>query len=151
MPYKERDITKQYFTIGEVADQFGVATSLIRFWETEFDELRPRKSKKGNRLFTQADVDTFRTIYHLVKERGYTIPGAREMMKQKGGQLKEKIDVIQSLEKVRGFLVSLKKEIDALIRKEPTNGRPLPRASPYPTSWHRPTTDAATDELRLVG
>ena len=119
MPYKERDITKQYFTIGEVAEQFGVATSLIRFWETEFDELRPRKSKKGNRLFTQADVDTFRTIYHLVKERGYTIPGAREMMKQKGGQLKEKIDVIQSLEKVRGFLVSLKKEIDAANKAEP--------------------------------
>jgi len=119
MPYKERDITKQYFTIGEVAEQFGVATSLIRFWETEFDELRPRKSKKGNRLFTQADVDTFRTIYHLVKERGYTIPGAREMLKQKGGQLKDKIDVIQSLEKVRGFLLSLKKEIDAANKAEP--------------------------------
>jgi DNA-binding transcriptional MerR regulator len=118
MPYKERDITKQYFTIGEVAEQFGVATSLIRFWETEFDELNPRKSKKGNRLFTQADVDTFRTIYHLVKERGYTIAGAREMLKQKGGQLKDKIDVIQSLEKVRGFLANLKKEIDAAQKPE---------------------------------
>ena len=104
--------------ISEVATPNCSATSLIRFWETEFDELRPRKSKKGNRLFTQADVDTFRTIYHLVKERGYTIPGAREMMKTKGGQLKDKIDVIQSLEKVRGFLVSLKKEIDAAGRAE---------------------------------
>ncbi|SNC62775.1 transcriptional regulator [Hymenobacter gelipurpurascens] len=114
MPYKERDIEKQYFTIGEVAAQFNVAPSLIRFWETEFEELRPRKSKKGNRLYTPQDIDTFRTIYHLVKERGYTIPGARDMLKQKGPQLKEKIDVIQSLEKVRGFLVTMKKELDAI-------------------------------------
>ncbi len=113
MPYKERDIEKQYFTIGEVAAQFSVAPSLIRFWETEFEELRPRKSKKGNRLYTPQDVDVFRTIYHLVKERGYTIPGARDLMKQKGPQLKEKIDVIQSLEKIRKFMVTMKKELDA--------------------------------------
>ncbi len=95
-----------------------MAPSLIRFWETEFEELRPRKSKKGNRLYTPADVETFRTIYHLVKERGYTIPGARELLKQKGPQLKEKIDVIQSLEKVRGFLVNMKKEIDVLNKAQ---------------------------------
>ena len=118
MPYKERDIEKQYFTIGEVAAQFNVAPSLIRFWETEFEELRPRKSKKGNRLYTPQDIDIFRTIYHLVKERGYTIPGAREMIKQKGPQLKEKIDVIQSLEKLRKFLVQMKKELDASGKAE---------------------------------
>ena len=112
MPYKEREIERQYFTIGEVATQFNVAPSLIRFWETEFEELRPRKSKKGNRLYTPQDVDMFRTIYHLVKERGYTIPGARDMLKQKGPQLKEKIDVIQSLERLRSFLVNMRKEID---------------------------------------
>ena len=109
MPYKDREIEKQYFTIGEVAQQFNVAPSLIRFWETEFDELRPRKSKKGNRLYTPQDIDIFRTIYHLVKERGYTIPGARDLLKQKGPQLKEKIDVIQSLEKVRKFMVNHEK------------------------------------------
>ncbi|WP_022824972.1 MerR family transcriptional regulator [Hymenobacter norwichensis] len=118
MPYKERDIEKQYFTIGEVAAQFNVAPSLIRFWETEFEELRPRKSKKGNRLYTPQDIDIFRTIYHLVKERGYTIPGAREMIRQKGPQLKEKIDVIQSLEKVRKFLVTMKKELDTIGKAE---------------------------------
>ena len=112
MPYKERSIEKQYFTIGEVATQFNVAESLIRFWETEFEDLRPRRSKKGNRLYTPQDVEIFRTIYHLLKERGYTIPGAREMLKSKGGQLKDKVDVIQSIEKVRAFLVSLKKELD---------------------------------------
>ncbi|GAB3223016.1 hypothetical protein GCM10027346_01580 [Hymenobacter seoulensis] len=114
MPYKDREIEKQYFTIGEVAAQFNVAPSLIRFWETEFEELRPRKSKKGNRLYTPQDIDIFRTIYHLVKERGYTIPGARDMLKQKGPQLKEKIDVIQSLEKIRKFMVTMKKELDAI-------------------------------------
>ncbi|AYA36307.1 MerR family transcriptional regulator [Hymenobacter oligotrophus] len=113
MPYKERDIEKQYYTIGEVAAQFDVAPSLIRFWETEFDDLKPRKSKKGNRLYSPQDIEIFRTIYHLVKERGYTIPGAREIMKQRGPQLKEKVDVIHSLEKVRNFLVSLRKELDA--------------------------------------
>ncbi|MBC6989848.1 MULTISPECIES: MerR family transcriptional regulator [Hymenobacter] len=118
MPYKERDIEKQYFTIGEVAAQFKVAPSLIRFWETEFEELRPRKSKKGNRLYTHQDVDIFRTIYHLVKERGFTIPGARDLLKQKGPQLKEKIDVIQSLEKVRTFLTTMRKELDAIAKSQ---------------------------------
>ena len=113
MPYKEPKIEKQYFTIGEVAAQFNVAESLIRFWETEFDELRPRRSKKGNRLYTPQDIEVFRTIYHLVKERGYTIPGARDMLKQKGPQLKDNIEVIQSIEKVRAFLMSLKKEVEA--------------------------------------
>lgn len=116
MPYKDQQIEKQYFTIGEVAAQFNVAPSLIRFWETEFEELRPRKSKRGNRLYTSQDVDVFRTIYHLVKERGYTIPGARDLLKQKGPQLKEKIDVIQRLEKVRGFLVTMKKELESMAK-----------------------------------
>ena len=119
MPYKERSIEKQYFTIGEVAAQFKVAESLVRFWETEFDELRPRRSKKGNRLYTPQDIEIFRTIYHLVKERGYTIPGARDMLKQKGPQLKEKLDLVQSLEKLRAFLMSLKKEVEAAGKADP--------------------------------
>jgi hypothetical protein len=67
-----------------------VAPSLIRFWVTEFEELRPRKSKRGNCLYTFQDIDVFRTIYHLVKERGYTIPGARDMLKQKGPSSRRK-------------------------------------------------------------
>jgi len=130
MPYKERDIEKQYFTIGEVAAQFNVAPSLIRFWETEFDELRPRKSKQGNRLYTPQDIDIFRTIYHLVKERGYTISGAREMIRQKGPQLKEKIDVIQSLEKVRKFLVTMKKELDVMGKAADSPTEPAAFPSP---------------------
>ncbi|MCK4638586.1 MAG: MerR family transcriptional regulator, partial [Bacteroidales bacterium] len=67
-----------YYSIGEVAKMFNVNTSLIRFWEKEFDIIKPKKNKKGNRLFTQQDVDNFYVIYNLVKERGYTLQGAKE-------------------------------------------------------------------------
>ncbi|MBO3269782.1 MULTISPECIES: MerR family transcriptional regulator [Hymenobacter] len=123
MPYKEREIKKEYYTIGEVARMFEVAPSLIRFWETEFEDLSPRKNRKGNRLYTPQDIETFRTIYHLVKERGYTIPGARDLMRQRGPQLKERMEVAHSLEKVRGFLVELRKQLDGL-GKNPTSASP---------------------------
>ncbi|WP_242918926.1 MerR family transcriptional regulator [Pontibacter liquoris] len=112
MPYKEREIEKQYYTIGEVAAMFEVAPSLIRFWETEFEQLSPKKSKKGNRQYTPKDIEMLRTVYHLVKERGYTIQGAREMLKNKGVQTKDKIEIIQSLEKVRAFLVGIKDQLN---------------------------------------
>ena len=111
MPYKEKEIEKQYYTIGEVASMFGVAASLIRFWETEFEELKPKKNKKGNRLFTPSDIETLRTIHHLLKDRGYTIQGARELLKNKSVQTKDKVEMIQSLEKVRAFLVEMKKQL----------------------------------------
>ena len=111
MPYKEKDIEKQYYTIGEVASMFGVAASLIRFWETEFEELKPKKNKKGNRLLTPSDIEPLRTIHHLLKDRGYTIQGARELLKNKSVQTKDKVEMIQSLEKVRAFLVEMKKQL----------------------------------------
>ena len=73
MPYKEVKVEKLYYTIGEVARMFKVNTSLIRFWEKEFDIIKPKKNKKGNRLFTQKDIDNFYIIYHLVKEKGMTL------------------------------------------------------------------------------
>ncbi|GAB3201294.1 DNA-binding transcriptional MerR regulator [Pontibacter aydingkolensis] len=112
MPYKEREIEKQYYTIGEVAEMFDVAASLIRFWETEFEQLRPKKNKKGNRQYTAKDIETLRTIYHLVKERGYTIQGAREVLKNKSVQTKDKIEIIESLEKVKAFLVGIKSQLN---------------------------------------
>jgi DNA-binding transcriptional MerR regulator len=112
MPFKEKDIEKQYYSIGEVAAMFEVAPSLIRFWETEFEVLKPKKSKKGNRLFTTKDIENLRIVYHLVKERGFTIQGAREVLKNKGVQTKDKFEIIQSLEKVRGFLVSIKSQLE---------------------------------------
>ncbi|MDQ3291193.1 MAG: MerR family transcriptional regulator [Bacteroidota bacterium] len=111
MPFKEKDIEKQYYSIGEVAAMFQVAPSLIRFWETEFEVLKPKKSKKGNRLFTKTDIENLRLVYHLVKERGYTIQGAKEVLKNRPVQTKDKVEIIKSLEKIREFLVSVKNEL----------------------------------------
>ncbi|GEO06798.1 MULTISPECIES: MerR family transcriptional regulator [Adhaeribacter] len=111
MPFKEKDIEKQYYSIGEVAAMFEVAPSLIRFWETEFEVLKPKKSKKGNRLFTPKDIENLRIVYHLVKERGFTIQGAREVLKNKGVQTRDKYEIIQSLEKVRDFLTHIKNQL----------------------------------------
>ena len=111
MPFKEKDIEKQYYSIGEVAAMFQVAPSLIRFWESEFEVLKPKKSKKGNRLFTKSDIDNLRMVYHLVKERGYTIQGAREVLKNRPIQTKDKVEIIQSLEKIREFLVNIKSQL----------------------------------------
>lgn len=112
MPYKEKEIEKQYYTIGEVAAMFDVAPSLIRFWETEFEQLKPKKNKKGNRQYTQKDIETLRTVYHLVKERGYTIQGAREVMKNKPVQAKDKMEIVESLEKVKAFLQGIKDQLN---------------------------------------
>jgi DNA-binding transcriptional MerR regulator len=82
LPYKETDIIKLYYTIGEVAEMFEVNTSLIRFWEKEFDIIKPKKNKKGNRLFTPEDIDNFKVIYNLVKEQGLTLDGAKKYLKE---------------------------------------------------------------------
>ena len=82
MPYKEKEIEKLYYTIGEVAQLFQVNASHIRFWSKEFDVIKPATNKKGNRLYTQADIDNFRKIYHLVKEKGYTLKGAKTELKE---------------------------------------------------------------------
>lgn len=106
---------KLFYTIGEVANKFNVNASLIRFWEKEFDIIKPQKNKKGNRLFTQKDIDNFHLIFHLVKEKGYTLEGAKNKLKN-GKQLfqeetKENIEIIKALENVKAFLVSLKEQL----------------------------------------
>lgn len=111
MPYKEKEIEKKYFTIGEVADELKVATSLIRFWESEFDIIKPKKNRKGNRQFTQEDIKNVKLIYHLVKEKGYTLQGARDFIKSGVDIAGDKIELIESLKKVKGFLEKLKNEL----------------------------------------
>ncbi len=111
MPYKEKETSKLYYTIGEVSEMFDVNTSLIRFWEKEFDILKPKKSKKGNRLFTKDDVDNFKLIHHLVKERGFTLNGAKDKLKKHKFEAKKEVEMVQSLEKVKKFLLALKKEL----------------------------------------
>ena len=111
MPYKETETVKLYYPIGEVAKMFSVNTSLIRFWEKEFDIIKPKKNKKGNRLFTQDDVDNFYIIYHLVKERGYTLEGAKKKIRDSKSSMETNVQVVKSLTKVKEFLLELKKEL----------------------------------------
>jgi DNA-binding transcriptional MerR regulator len=111
MPYKERDIEKLYYTIGEVAELFGVNTSLIRFWEKEFDIIKPKKNNKGNRLFTKEDIDNFYIIFHLVKERGFTLEGAKKKIKENKQETIQHIEVVKSLQKIKSFLLELKENL----------------------------------------
>ena len=111
MPYKEKEIEKKYFTIGEVAGNLKVATSLIRFWESEFDIIKPKKNRKGNRQFTREDIKNIKLIYHLVKEKGFTLQGARDFITQGTESIEDKLELIKSLQGVRDFLVKLKNEL----------------------------------------
>lgn len=99
--------TKIYYSIGEVAATFKVNTSLIRFWEKEFDVLKPKKNKKGNRLFTEADMRNLHTIFNLVKVQGYTLQGAKEVLKQNFEELDQKTMHLQVLTKSLAFLKDL--------------------------------------------
>ncbi|MBU0487221.1 MAG: MerR family transcriptional regulator [Bacteroidetes bacterium] len=111
MPYKEKELQKIYYSIGEVATMFNVNTSLIRFWEKEFDIIRPQKNKKGNRLFTKQDVENFHVIYHLLKERGFTIEGARKKLKENRDDTINQAEIVRRLTSVREFLVSIEKTL----------------------------------------
>ena len=111
MPYKEKDTVKFFYSISEVAAMFKVNASLIRFWEKEFDIINPQKNKKGNRLFTQQDVDNFYIIYHLVKERGFTLQGAKEKLKGNKEDTINSVEIVKSLNRVKKFLLDLKNEL----------------------------------------
>ena len=101
---------KLYYSISEVADMFGVNTSLIRYWEKEFDCIRPVKNKKGNRQFTQSDIDNIRKIYHLTKECGFTLAGAKEQLKT--AQVDdEKLKAIDTLAEIKAFLIDLRQAL----------------------------------------
>lgn len=108
MSNNEEEVQKRYYTIGEVAKLFNVNPSLIRFWEGEFSVLQPKKNRKGNRLFTQEDIENIKIIYHLVKEKGYTLSGAKEEMKKNQNDIKDTQKVIDSLAKLKGFLIEIK-------------------------------------------
>jgi len=102
---------KRYYKIGEVAKAFGVNTSHIRFWEKEFDILKPKKNKKGNRLFTQGDLKNLKLIYHLVKEKGYTLEGAKSKMREKPKETVGNHEIIMRLEKIKAELLKIKDQI----------------------------------------
>jgi len=111
MPYREKEIEKLYYSIGEVSKMFDVNTSLIRFWEKEFDIIKPKKNKKGNRLFTKQDLENFQIIFHLVKERGYTLQGAKDKLKDNKDDVADTVEMVKRLENVKAFLLELKKSL----------------------------------------
>jgi len=109
MPVKiNQVIEKVYFSIGDVAVMFNVNTSLIRFWEKEFDIIKPHKNQKGTRFFTKQDIDNFHLIYHLVKERGFTLQGAKDKLNENKTDTIDHHEIVKSLEKIKNFLTEIK-------------------------------------------
>lgn len=102
---------KRYYGIGEVAKAFGVNASLIRFWEKEFDVLQPKKNAKGNRKFTPEDIKNLKLIYHLVKERGFTLDGAKTHLKEEKHKTLSNFEVIDKLQRVKAELLKIKDQL----------------------------------------
>ena len=102
---------KRYYKIGEVAKAFEVNTSLIRFWEKEFDIIKPKKNTKGNRLFTQEDIKNFKLIFNLVKERGFTLEGAKQKLKKNPESIFDTQEIITRLEGVKAELIKIKNQL----------------------------------------
>jgi DNA-binding transcriptional MerR regulator len=119
VPYKDTDIVKLFYSISEVAEMFNVNASLIRFWEKEFDIIKPKKNKKGNRLFTPEDIENLKVIYNLVKEQGLTLDGAKKYLKENRKGLKHELktekkqynEIENKLKQIRGKLIHLLSEL----------------------------------------
>lgn len=107
IPDDETLFQRQYYSIGEVADMFGVNQSLLRFWENEFDIIQPRKNRKGDRHFRPVDIKNLELIYDLLRRRKLTIEGAKDFLK-KSSRAKEHFEMIQSLQSLKGFLLEIK-------------------------------------------
>ena len=104
-------VSKKYYTIGEVAGLFKVKPSLLRFWEKEFIIIKPKKNKKGNRQFTQEDIEDIKIVYQLVKVKGYTLQGAKEILNKRYKSIKSKKEVIESLSKLKGLLEEIRNQL----------------------------------------
>ncbi|MCC9073303.1 MerR family transcriptional regulator [Flavobacterium sp. F-65] len=102
---------KRYYSIGEIAKAFNVNASLIRFWDGEFDILKPKKNAKGNRMFTPEDVKNLQLIFHLVKERGFTLEGAKTHLKEGQKKTLDKFEIIRKLETIKKELIEIKNEL----------------------------------------
>lgn len=111
MPYKEFKIEKVFYSIGEVAEMFDLQTSTLRYWEQEFTILKPKRNKKGTRHYTKKDIENLSLIHHLVKERGLTIKGAKQKLKENREDLDHSHEVIQRLQHIRTLLVKIRDEM----------------------------------------
>lgn len=104
MPYKEKEVEKLFYSIGEVSGLLGVPVSTVRFWENEFDILKPRKNKKGNRLFMPEDIKNLKIIHNLLKEKGMTLAGAKKQLSAKWEETEYRYELRESLLKIKGML-----------------------------------------------
>jgi DNA-binding transcriptional MerR regulator len=111
MPYREKQIEKLYYSIGETAEMLNVPISTIRFWENEFDILKPMKNKKGNRMFTPTDIKNLKIIHHLLKEEGMTLPGAKKRLSGMKNETDYKYEIAESLKKIKDLLIDLRDNI----------------------------------------
>jgi DNA-binding transcriptional MerR regulator len=111
MPYKETKVEKLYYSIGEAAEMLDVPVSTVRFWENEFDILKPMKNKKGNRLFTQADIRNLKIIHHLLKEAGMTMSGVKKKMASGWSDTEYRYEINESLQKIRALLLDLRDSV----------------------------------------
>ena len=111
MDFKNLQKEKLFYKIGEVAKMFEMNISAIRFWEKEFNILTPKKNKKGNRLFTPKDIKNLQIIYHLIKERGFTLEGAKMKLKENKEDTINNIEIVNHLKDIRGFLVNLREQL----------------------------------------
>lgn len=104
-------MAKLLYSMGEVTEMFDVNASLIRYWESKFDCIKPHKNKKGNRMFTPSDVENLKLIYHLVKEKGMTLEGANKTMKRRGGSVKRDVSILERLYNIRAMLVEVRETL----------------------------------------
>lgn len=112
MPYKEKKVQKLYYSIKEVAQMFNVKESLLRFWEKEFPQINPKKTEGRTRQYSKENIETIKMIYHLVKERGMTLPGARQRMADNKGETTRNFEVVSRLKEIKEELLAIKKELD---------------------------------------
>lgn len=110
-PYKEKEIKKLFYTIGEVSKILNVNVSLVRFWDNEFDIIKPKKNNKGNRLFSENDIKNLKIIHHLLKNNGFTIKGAKKALKSKKNDFQKNIFLKERLLEFKKFLVSLRESL----------------------------------------
>ena len=111
MGFKTPKSEKLYFSNSEVAEKFNLAPSALRFWEKEFDTIKPFKNKKGNRFYTQEDIDHLALINHLVKERGLTLKGAKAKIKENKDEVEHNYEIVQKLQEIKQYLIQIKETL----------------------------------------
>lgn len=111
MELEDKNPEKLFYSIGEVAAMFNVNASLIRYWEKEFPVIKPKKNRKGNRFFTKSDIENFHIIYHLVKERGMTLKGAKLKLRENKDDAVNNFEIIKVLKEIREKLLEIKEQL----------------------------------------